>query len=56
MLLLRPIPVAAQSKARMVLDRCNTGIVGSNLTRDLDICPCYRVWVESLRLADPLSK
>jgi hypothetical protein len=33
-----PITVAAPSKARTVFARSNTGIVGSNLTRSLDIC------------------
>jgi len=30
-----PVPVAARSKARMVLDRTNTGIVGSNPAPDM---------------------
>jgi len=44
---LLPVSVDMQSKAHMVLDHSNTGIVGSNPTRDVDVCPsfflCYAV-------------
>jgi hypothetical protein len=33
----KPVPVAAQSKARKVFDRPNTGITGSNPTRGLNV-------------------
>jgi hypothetical protein len=41
--------------------RSNTGIVGLNLARGIDVCPrfsvvCFPVQVEALRRADPLSK
>jgi len=35
-----PVPVAVQSKARMVLDHSKTGIVGSNPAQHKDVCPC----------------
>jgi hypothetical protein len=41
---LEPITVAACSKARTVFARSNTGIVGSNPTRDMDVC-VYSVFV-----------
>jgi hypothetical protein len=37
--LVRPVPVAERSEARTVLGRLNTGIVGSNPTRGMDVCP-----------------
>jgi hypothetical protein len=33
-----PITVAAQSKAWTVFARSNTGVVGSNSTRAMDVC------------------
>jgi hypothetical protein len=39
--LIQPISVAARSarsKARPVFVRSNTGVVGSNLTRGMDVC------------------
>jgi hypothetical protein len=36
-----PIPMTAQSKARTVFDRSNTGIVGSNPARGMDVCPRF---------------
>jgi hypothetical protein len=44
------IPVAAQSKAHMVLNRLNTGITVSNPSRDMDV---DRV---SLSCADPTAR
>jgi len=38
-----PAPVAAQSKLRMVLNHSNTGIIGSNPARGMDVCPCFVV-------------
>jgi hypothetical protein len=35
--------VAARSKARMVFDRPNTGIVGSNSARGMDVCLRFSV-------------
>jgi hypothetical protein len=35
--------VAAQSKARMVLDLSYTGIMGLNLARDMDLCLRFSV-------------
>jgi hypothetical protein len=59
--LYKPVPVAARSKPRTAFDRSNTGIVGSNPTRDVDLCPCFSVFcspvqVEVLRRADPPPK
>jgi hypothetical protein len=53
--------VAALSKARAVFNLSNTGIVGSNLTRCMDVCPrfsvlCCPMQVVALRQADPPSK
>jgi hypothetical protein len=39
-----PIKVAARSKARIVFDRSNAGIVGSNPTQGIDVC-VYPVFV-----------
>jgi hypothetical protein len=39
----KPVPVAAQSKARTVFDRSNTGIMGSNPARGMDVCPRFCV-------------
>jgi len=36
-----PVPVAARCDARVVLNRSNTGIVGSIHARGMDVCPCY---------------
>jgi hypothetical protein len=49
------------SKARTVFGRSNTGIVGLNPTRGMDVCPrfsvlCCPVSVEALRRADPPAK
>jgi hypothetical protein len=33
----KPVLVAAPSKARTIFDRSNTGIVGSNPARDMDL-------------------
>jgi hypothetical protein len=33
-----PVPVAARSNARTILDRSNTGFVDSNSVRDMDAC------------------
>jgi hypothetical protein len=38
-----PITVTARTKACTIFDRQNTGIVGSNPTRGMDVCP--RVYV-----------
>jgi len=35
--------MAVQSKTRTVLDRSNTGIMGSNLSRGMDVCPRFSV-------------
>jgi len=53
--------VAVQSKARTVFGRSNTGIVGWNPTRSMDVCLrfsvlCCPVQVEALRRAYPQSK
>jgi hypothetical protein len=37
--------VAASSKARNIFDRSNTGIVGSNPTEDIAVCPLIFVFV-----------
>jgi hypothetical protein len=34
----RPITVTASPRASIVFARSNTGVVGSNLTRGIDIC------------------
>jgi hypothetical protein len=56
-----PVPVAARSNARTVFDRSNTGIVGSNRDRGMDVCPrfsilCRAVQVVALLWANPPSK
>jgi hypothetical protein len=38
---MRPVPVAAPSEARSAFDRSNTGIVGSNPARVMDVCPRF---------------
>jgi hypothetical protein len=38
-----PVPMAARPKARTVFDRSNTGIVGSNPDRGIDVCPRFSV-------------
>jgi hypothetical protein len=58
---LEPIPMAALSKARTVFGRSNTGIVGSNPARGMDVflhfsVLIYPVQVQALRRADPPSK
>jgi hypothetical protein len=52
--------MAARSEARTVFGSSNTGIVGSNPIRAMDVCPrfsvlCCPVHVEALRRADPPS-
>jgi hypothetical protein len=39
--LLRPVPVAAQFKARIFLELSNIGIVGSNSAGGLNMCPIF---------------
>jgi hypothetical protein len=44
--------MAERSEARTVFGRSNTGIVGSTLTRGMDVCPrflvlCYPAQVEA---------
>jgi hypothetical protein len=52
-----PITEAAWSKARTFFANSNTGIVGSNPTRGMDVCVrLFCVQVEALRRADPPSK
>jgi hypothetical protein len=52
--------MVARTEARTVFGRSNTGIVGSNPTRGMDVCPWFSVFVlscvEALRRADPPSK
>jgi hypothetical protein len=56
--------MAARSKARTVFDLSNTGIMGLNPSRGMDVCPvcprldvlCCPVYVEPLSLADPPSR
>jgi hypothetical protein len=38
-----PASVAARSKSPTVFDRSKTGIMGSNSTRGMDVCPCFSV-------------
>jgi hypothetical protein len=38
-----PVPMDARSKARTVFGRSNTGIVGSNPARGMDVCPRFSV-------------
>jgi hypothetical protein len=50
-----------RSKALTVFRRSNSGLVGSNPARDMDVCPrfsvlCCPVQVVALRRADPPSK
>jgi hypothetical protein len=44
-ILLLPITAAARFRARTVFARSNTGIVGSNLTRGMDVYGVYSVFV-----------
>jgi hypothetical protein len=46
-LIISPAPIAARSKTRTVFGRSETGIVGSNPTRDKDVCPRFSVFVFS---------
>jgi len=39
--------MAARSEARTVFDRSNTGIVGSNPDRGMELCPRFSVFVLS---------
>jgi hypothetical protein len=53
--------VAARSKALMIMDLSNTGVVGSNTASDMEVCPrcsvpCCPVYLEDLRFADLQSK
>jgi hypothetical protein len=51
------ITVAARSKAWIVFARSNTGIVGLNPTRGMDVYGVLScVQVAALRRADPLSE
>jgi hypothetical protein len=58
----KPITVAARSKTRTVFARSNTGVVGSNPTRGMDVCVrlfcvCLLLCVvAALPRPDPLSK
>jgi hypothetical protein len=52
--------MAVQSKACTVFNCLNTGIVGLNPTKGMDVCLCfsvlcYPVWVVALRWAGPPS-
>jgi len=38
-----PVPMAAQSRTRAVFNRSNTGIVGSNPARGMDVCAGFSV-------------
>jgi hypothetical protein len=38
-----PYPMTERSNARTVFGRSNTGIVGSTLTRGMDVCPRFSV-------------
>jgi hypothetical protein len=38
-----PVPVAERSEARTVFDRSNSGIMGSNPPRGMDLCPRFSV-------------
>jgi hypothetical protein len=40
---LKPVPMADRSEACTVFGRSNTGIVGSNPTRGMDVCPRFSV-------------
>jgi hypothetical protein len=57
-----PLTVAARTKAWTVFARSNTGIVGSNLIRDMDFCVRFFVFllfcaqVAASRLADPSQR
>jgi hypothetical protein len=53
--------MSERSEARTDFSSSNTGVVGSNPTRGMDVCPrfsvlCCPVRVEVLRRADPPSK
>jgi len=41
--IMKPVPMAAQCKARTVFDRPNIGIAGSNPARGMDICQRFSV-------------
>jgi hypothetical protein len=56
-----PGPRGRVVESAYVLDRSNTGVVGSNPVRSMGPCPrfslfCCPVQAEALRWADPLSK
>jgi hypothetical protein len=42
-----PVPMAARSKACTVFGHSNTGILGSNPTQGMDVCPRFSVLVFS---------
>jgi hypothetical protein len=44
-----PVTVAEQSNTRIVFARSNTGIVGSSVTRGMDVC--VRVYVHLFRVS-----
>jgi hypothetical protein len=61
LILYLPITVATRAKAWNVFALSNTGIVGSNSTRDMDVCVrlfCVYAVLQAaaLRRADPPSK
>jgi len=43
----KPVPTAARSEARTLFCRSNTGIVGSNPIRSMDVCPRFSVFLLS---------
>jgi hypothetical protein len=57
-----PVPMAARSKARTAFNRSNTGIIGLNPARDMDMCVFAFLCVvlscvgRDQRWADPPSK
>jgi hypothetical protein len=54
---LKPIIMAARSKAGIVFDRSNTSVMGSNPTRGTGDCVLsFYVQVAALRQVDPTSK
>jgi hypothetical protein len=46
----------ARSRARMVMNRSNTGIVGSNPVRGMDICRRFAVKVERGPCDEPIPR
>jgi len=43
MMMMMQVPVTTQSKPRTVFDHSNTGIMGLNSARGLDVCPRFSV-------------